>query len=124
MRGETKVIKALNEVTATTTSSPIEVKGAERVSIICKRTDHSAGTAIFTVEVGAGTDYVTYNKLISNVTNTNVQDLTRVANVTHSGNAVGFLTLSPEDAFEFIKVTVTSTTNGGKDSAIVVVDYK
>ena len=76
------------------------------------------------MEVGAGTDYVTYNKLISNVTNTNAQGSTRVANVTHSGNAVGFLTLSPEDAFEFIKVKVTSTTNGGKDSAIVVVDYK
>jgi hypothetical protein len=124
MRGETKVIKALNEVTATTTSAPIDIKGAERVTIICKRTNHSAGTAIFTGEVGAGTDYATYNKFISNATNTNVQGLTRVANITHSGNAVGIMSLSPEDALEFIKITVTSTTNGGKDSAIVIVDYK
>jgi hypothetical protein len=123
MRGETKVIKLFDGAVATGTSAIIDIKGAERVTLICNRASHTAGTTTFTGEVGAGTAYASYNKWISNVTNTNAQDLTRVANLVLNSNSTGFLTMSPEDAFEFIKITATRATDGAH-TAWLVVDYK
>lgn len=117
-----KIIKVLDGVTATTTANPVNILGAKKVVLFCKRADHSSGSSAFAATVGVGTDSATYNKWISNATNTNGQTLTRVASLSLSANGCGFLTMSPEDCFEFITVTVTETTDG-THSAWLIVDY-
>lgn len=103
----------LNAVTATTTSAAIDVAGAKKVGFIFTRANHSAGSSAFTVEVSYdGSTWVGYNKLITNVTNTNAQDLTRVATVTLSSNTSEIAMMSTEDAFVYIRVKVTETTDG------------
>jgi len=104
----------LNAVVATTTSEAINIQYAEKVTLEFTRANHSVGSSAFTVTVSIdGETYVAYNKIISNVTNTNGQDLTRVATVTLAadGSSVASLDLS-QDTFRFMKVTVTETTDG------------
>jgi len=118
-----KVIKVLDGVTATTTSSPVDIKDAKRVTLFCKRANHSSGSSAFTADIGVGTDYADYKKWISNAANTNSQTQVRTETLTLSANGVDFMTMSPEDMAEFIKVTVTETTDG-THSAWLVVDYE
>jgi hypothetical protein len=120
-----KVIHVFDEVTETTTSDPIDILGAKRVVLLCKRaqTAQESGTSTFTAQVGQGTEFVDYNKWISNATNTNAQNLTRVASLAIADDSSSdFLTMSPEDVFEFIKVKVTETTDG-THSAWLIIDY-
>lgn len=117
-----KVYTVFNGVTATTTADPIDIKGAKKVTLLCKRANHGSGSSAFSATVGANGEFATYNRWISNVTNTNAQGITRVASLSLSSNTTDFLTMSPEDAFEFIKVTVTETTDG-THSAWLIVDY-
>lgn len=74
--------------TTQATSTPISIAGAERVEIYFKRlgASNSVATSTFNVQVSPnGTDWYDYNKLVSNVTNTNGQMPTRVASVTIVG---------------------------------------
>lgn len=104
----------INAVTATTTSEEIVIAGAKKVTFFFTRTNHSAGSTAFSVEVSLdGTTYVTYNKLISNVTNTNAQTLTRVASVSLNSNTTSTVSMDlTTDAFYCLKVTATETTDG------------
>jgi hypothetical protein len=120
-----RVEKVLTNVTSmdATSSNAFDIKGASKVTLFCKRSSHSSGSSVFSATVGVGTDYAAYNKWISNVTNTNEQSETRVASLTLSADGCGFLSMSPEDAFEFIKVTVDSATDGVAD-AWLLIDYE
>ena len=117
-------IKVLDDVTATTTSTAISIAGAKKVILVYKRADHNEGKTVFSAQVSLdGVNYITYNKWISNVANTNAQTLTRVASVdTGTANATGLLTMSPEDGFLDIKVTATETTEG-THSAWLYIEY-
>jgi hypothetical protein len=119
-----KAYHVIVSVTDTTTSSAINIKGAQRVSFFFQRTNHTAGKTVFSVTVSVdGTTYTTYNKLIDNVANTNQQTLTRVASYdTGTANASAIYSMSPEDTFCFLKVTATETTDG-THNAWVVIDY-
>jgi len=106
-------IVALDGVTKTTTSQPINIEDAEKVVLVCKRADHSSGSSAFTAQVSIdGTNYIDYKKWIDNVANSNSQELTRTQTKTLSSNGVDFMTMSPEDGFKDIKVKVTETTDG------------
>ena len=119
----TIITPILNAVTATTTAAPVNIEGASRVTLVCKRADHSSGSSAFAATVSPdGTNYATYNRWISNATNTNAQGDTRVASLSLSSNTVDFLSMSSSDAFKDIKVTVTETTDG-THSAWLVVEY-
>ena len=118
-----KVIKVLDAKTATATSNPVNILGAEKVTLFAKRAGHTSGSSTVTAAVGVGTDTVAYNKWISNVTNTNVQGLTRVANLVLDSNTTGTLTMSPEDVFEFISITNTHATDGNC-TVWLIIDYK
>lgn len=109
-----EVIKVLNDVTSTTESQPVSIEGAKKVVLVYKRSDHSSGKTVFSATVSVdGSNYITYNKWISNATNTNSQDITRVASVdTGAADVTGFLTMDPDDGFVYIKVTATETTDG------------
>lgn len=118
------VVPTIQQVTATTTGAAINVENACGVVIFGKRENHSSGASAFSVEVSFdGTNWVTYNKLISNATNTNAQGLTRVASFSLSSNTVGFASMDygeSADTFKFIRVTVTETTDGTHSAWVVI----
>lgn len=109
-----KVITLLSAVTETTTATAVDITGANRVVLMLTRAAHTAGSTAFAVTVSVDdTTYVTYNKLIDNVTNTNAQTLTRVATKTLSSATSDFVTLDLQhDVFTSMKITATITTDG------------
>lgn len=116
----------INAATATTTSAPIKVNAFRFLSLFVKRSNHSAGTSTFTVEVscdyeenGSAATWVTYNKLVTNVTNTNAQNFTRVASVALNSDSSAFVTFDSTDAFTHVRVTVTEGTDGTHDAWLV-----
>jgi len=110
----------INGATATT-SAVVNIEGAKRVVFVFIRTDHSSGKTVFSVKVSPdNTTYITYNKLIDNVANTNSQTLTRVASYdTGAANGAKFYTMSPEDVFPYVEVTATETTDGTHDVWVI-----
>jgi hypothetical protein len=113
-KGTYSLLTPINAVTATTTSEEIVIAGAKKVSFIVTRANHSAGTTALSVEVSLdGTTYVAYNKLISNVTNTNAQTLTRVASVSLAANGSAYASMDlTSDTIYSVKVTATEGTDG------------
>lgn len=68
----------------------------------------TSGNGVFTVEVSNdGVNWVAYNKLTTNVTNTNAQTDTRVASVTLSSNTSSVVSLPENFAFYRVKVVVS-----------------
>lgn len=112
--GTYKVIILLNEVTATAESLSAMIAGAKKVTLLFTRSAHAAGSSLFTVTTSLdGTTFGPFNKLISNVANTNVQDLTRVASVSLAANGSERVSLDLQhDAFHSMRVAVTETTDG------------
>ena len=108
------IIKVLDDVTATTTSQPVDIEGAKKVVLVYKRSNHSSGKTVFSGTVSMdNSNYITYSKWISNTTNTNEQAVTRVDEVdTGAADVCGFLTMDPDDGFKYIKITATETTDG------------
>ena len=116
----------LNAVTATTESEPVNIENADKVTLEFTRTAHGSGSTSFAVAVSVdGVNYVTYNKLIDNVTNTNAQTLTRVAAASLASNTSKHYTMDlSQDAFRFMKVTATETTDGAHTcKALVIYNY-
>jgi hypothetical protein len=73
----------------------------------------SSGNGVLSVEVSNdNTNWVVYNRLNSNVTNTNAQTDTRVASLTLSTNTSGVVTFPNDDAFSALRVKVVPTTDG------------
>lgn len=107
-----QITKIIDAASTDTTTEAIDILGASKVTLFCKRDSHTSGNTVFSAAVGVGTDSIAYNKFISNTTNTNAQTLTRVASLTLSSATCGFLTMSPEDVFENIRVTADVTTDG------------
>lgn len=118
------IITALDAVTATTTSSAVNIEGAKKVTLLFTRANHSSGSTAFTVDCSIdGTTFVATNKLIDNVTNTNAQMPTRVASCSLSSDTSKFYSLDLEhDTFKEIKVTATETTDG-THTAKVLIEY-
>lgn len=111
----------LNAVTATTTSSAFEVGSATGISLQFIASAISSGNGVFTVEVSNdGTNWIAYNRLVSNATNTNAQTDTRVASVTLSSNTNAFAFIPASDAFKFIRTVVTRTTDGTYSALLFV----
>lgn len=109
-----ELIKAIDAVTATTVSEPINIENAEKISLIFTRANHSAGSSAFSVEVSLdGITYVAFNKLITNVTNTNAQTKTRVASVSLASNTSSIVAMDLEnDIFRWMRIIATETTDG------------
>lgn len=121
-KGAYQVKTAINAATATTTSEEIVIAGAKKVSFLFTRANHSAGSSTFTVDVSLdGVTYVDYNKLISNVTNTNAQNKTRVASVVLSADGSTLAALDLEnDAIHSIKITATEATDGTHTAQVMI----
>lgn len=105
-------VVALNAISATTTSSAININGASRATIsfnVDNVPTAGVATSTFVVTVSAdGTNYVTYNKLIDNVANANSQNLTRVASVAIDSETTKIYSMDLEhDVFKSMKITDT-----------------
>lgn len=122
-----KLIPAFTGVTATTTSAAIDVTDAKKVTFLFTRAANAGGTSAFSVSGsinGIDGTFVILNSLIEDITNTNVQNPTRVAAISIAnadGNKIATLDLS-QNAYTHIKVTVTETADG-THSAKVLVSY-
>lgn len=115
-------IKALNAVTATTTSDPIALDGVLKATLQFIRANHSAGSSAFAVEVSNdGINWVTYNKLIDNLVNTNAQGLVRVASSTLASDTSKVYTMDLQnDCYKLMRVTVTETTDGTHSAVVAL----
>lgn len=125
-----ETIHAIQAATATATGAQIDMQDAKKVVVVCKRSNHTAGSTAFTVQVSqdamstaaASSTWVGYNKLIDNVTNTNAQALTRIATKTLSSNTTDFVTMDLKngDAFRKMRVVATETTDGTHDAWVII----
>lgn len=103
----------LNAITATTTSGGFAINNASRLSIQVKAASITSGNCVFTIQVSNdGTNWTAYNRIVSNVTNTNAQTDTKVASVTLSSNGTAMLFFPDNDTFAFIRIIGTVTTDG------------
>lgn len=105
----------LSGVTATTTSNGAPINNAGRASIQIQASNITLGSATFTFEVSNdGLNYLTYNRMTSNVTNTNAQTDARIASVLLNTSSGSMLFIPPGDTFNFIRVkaTVNNSTDG------------
>lgn len=101
-----------------TYSKPVPMGYLGRTSIQFIATGVSSGNGVFTVEVSNdGSNWTAYNRLTTNVTNTNQQTDLRAASVTL--NSVSTAVVSVPDIFAFLRVKLVPTTDGTY-SAIVV----
>jgi N-acetyl-beta-hexosaminidase len=108
--------------TATNTSDPISLEGVLKMTLQFTRSGHTSGSSVFSVEVtNDNINWVTYNKLIDNVANTNAQMLTRVASSTLSSNTSKVYTLNfQEDCFKSMRISATRVTDGTNDVCAAV----
>jgi hypothetical protein len=120
-----KLITALDAVTATTTSSAIDVTCAKKITLLVTRAANAGGTSAFSVSGsinGIDGTYVTLNSLIEDLVNTNAQNYTRAASVSIAnadGSKIAALDLE-KNQFTHIKVTVTETADGAHTAKVLV----
>lgn len=119
----------LNAVTVDTTSAVVDVSMRSKLSLQLTCADHSSGNGVFTVQVtnsqdpdGTPTNWVTYNRLTTNVTNTNAQTDTRVASVTLNSNTSVMVFFPLGDYFKYMRVAVDVTTDGTYSATLQAID--
>lgn len=115
-----KEIILLDAVTATTTSEPINLEEYTKVAFQFLAASISSGNGVFIVEVTMdGTNWITYNRLVDNVINSNVQGDVRVASKTISTNVSVIVFIPDADLFKALRVKVTRTTDGAYSAFVV-----
>lgn len=120
-----QVITALDAVTATTTSQKIWVGDFSRVAILFRRANHSAGSTAFTVKAGFAQfssdtpTMIAYNMLVDNLTNSNVQDVTRVNGKTLNADGDAMVWMDINAPATHIEITATETTDGTHSAFVI-----
>lgn len=122
--GYTKKYNIAESVTATSVESGvIELRNAKRVSIFGTRAGHTSGTTTISVAVsGDGANFTTYNRLVTNVANTNEEGVARASSLALAAAGTNYVSFSPEDNFSAMKVTVATATDG-ESSCYAIVEY-
>lgn len=117
----TRLIRAIDGATATTTSSAINVEGASKVTMLCTRADHSAGATAFSATGSLdGTTFFAL-PLVEQAATTNAQTITRTTSKSLSSNTSVWLSVDMEYlALKEIKVTATETTDGTHDVDVLI----
>ena len=112
----------LNAVAATATSVGVDVSQMKKVSIHILATSMDTGEkGDFTIDVSndQGASWVSYNRIVSNVTHTNVQTeaLVNMVELAFGGATSGIILFPPGDHFEMVRVTCTISGSKGRYSA-------
>lgn len=121
----------LINASAVSVTDPVTVLGANTADV-SMRTKMSlqfigatitSGNGVFKVYVSNdGVNWVAYNRLTSNATNTNAQTDTRVASVTLSSNGTSMVFFPVGDHFRYIGVSLAVTTDGVYSAILQTVD--
>lgn len=116
------IVDAITAVTTTTTSEPISIAGAKRISMMLTRANHTSGSTTWTVEISMdGTTWDEYNMLIDHVTNTNVQDVVRTNQKVQGGNATEFMLVDTEYlAARYMRLKATVATDGTATGVVAI----
>lgn len=94
-------------------SDPIASQPAGKTSFQFIASGITSGNGVFTIQVSNdGTNWVDYNRLTTNVTNTNAQTDVRVASVTLNSNTSSVVTIPETDNFVAYRAKVVPTTDG------------
>ena len=107
-----KQIVLLNDVTATTTGTAVNVENAKKFTVVFTRTNHSSGSSAFSL-LGSvdGVTFVTL-MMIRNLANAISEGPTRVTTETLSSNTSVMVFLDEFVALKAIRCDVTETTDG------------
>ncbi len=110
------VYDGISDTVGTSSQKVIECAGAKGISLSMTAKDIGTSRAMtLTIDVSNdGENYVAYNMLIDNVTNTNAQALTRVASKVRNANGTDILWFTPETlgGITHFKVKAERTTAG------------
>lgn len=112
-----------NATTTQATSTPAQISGADKVQVYFNYNDGSGtATTTFTIQVSPneGVDWYPFNKLVSNIANTNAQQVTRVASLQAVGTTSATYAMDLQyDTFDMARCVVTfaSTTVTATDNA-------
>ena len=111
----------LAAVTATNTPEAIDMHYAKKATIIAKRSAHTSGSSVISVEGSIdGVIYAPLN-LMELLVNTNAQTLTRVASKSLGGNATTVLAIDIDThPVRWIKITMTRVTDGTNDLSLLL----
>jgi hypothetical protein len=118
-----------NAIEATATGEAINVVGAKRIGIEFTEGGtvlNRSGVLTVTGSVDGGQNFRAFNMLIDNVSNTNAQNLTRVASKTRNAAGTDVLGLDMNIPLTHIKTVVTITdgaTPTGNFTVNVLVEY-
>lgn len=109
-----RVITCIDAVTATTEATAIVIAGAKKITFFITRSNHSAGSTLFDVDVSLdGTTYIDFNQLVTNAVNAISEGLVRVANVSLASNTTVAVSMDlSQHSFYTMKPKVTETTDG------------
>ena len=112
--GKSKLVTALDAVTATTVSDVINIKYAKKVTFLFRRADHVAGSSIFSIQSSIdGETYKDDATMIPNSPNSASQNVVREISRTLTSNDTKHCALDLENfCYESIKVKVTEVTDG------------
>jgi len=108
-------VALLSAVTSSATSVWVPINNAGRVSVMVAGNKISSGNGVFYIDVSNDASSLggtSYNRITSNVTNTNTQTDTRVSTVTISSNGTSMLFFPPGDTFNYMRCKVIVTTDG------------
>jgi hypothetical protein len=108
--------------TTNATSTIVSVAGAKSATFFFVTAGTSTATAQFSVQVSHNnSDWVTYNKLVDNVANTNGQMLTRVASATLTGATAKTYSMDLNGEAYFLTRCVSAGPTGGYATATCAV---
>lgn len=94
-------------------SAALPLNSKSNTSIQLVASSITSGNGVMTVEVSNdGVNWVAYNRLTSNATNTNAQTDVRVASLTQSTNASSIVTIPTTDNFAYMRTKIVVTTDG------------
>lgn len=117
-------IKALDATTATVANTAAgiwDVSKRQLKSIQFTCSGHTSGNGVFGVEVSNdGVNWVVYNRLINNVTNTISEGDVRTAAPTLNSNTSAIYFFPTSDYVRYIRVFVTVTTDGAYSATMEV----
>lgn len=112
----------INAVTATTTSKGVGVDNGGNLSFQFVSSGLTLGSAVVKIQVSNdGSNWSDYNRLNSNITNTNAQFDTRVASVLMSITGSSMVFVPAGDTFNFARAVVTP--NNTLDGSYSVTAY-
>ncbi len=113
----------LDAVTVDTTGDVVDVSERRLMSVQFTCADHTSGNGVFTIEVSNdGVNFITYNRLTTNVANTNAQTDIGVGSVTLNSNTSVIYFIRPGDHFRYIRAKVDVTTDGTYSAVLHAID--